>query len=175
MGQQLRPSGTAHTGQVETDRHSTLREGFRGSSCETQEKQERERKKSGSGPDGEIHSAPSTQVRSELRSESDAFRVWNSNATKQIGVPWIRANTVPARIETEPHQPVSAIVESFLEPAKSLVVVAHSGIDERDSIGSHIFAFRHRVEFGKGQTGVGVFFSQTLQVSDSRDGNHPIW
>src|ERR1700734_2432679 len=78
---------------------------------------------SGSAPG--VEALPLARERA-LIDEADPF--------SQLVEAWVSAEIVPSRVQTQPHQPVGAFVECFVQPAKGFGLVAETGMDKSNSV-----------------------------------------
>src|SRR6478609_8012233 len=81
-----------------------------------------------------------------IRSSEDDGLHRIAHPRDQYGKPWIAVQVLPSRVEAKPDQPVRALVEGPVEPAKRLVDLAESGMYQCDTIGSDEALLRERLE-----------------------------
>ena len=67
----------------------------------------------------------------------------------EIGKSWIGAQSAPARIKTQPNQPMRPLVESLIEACERRVILAKAGVDERDAVGRHELTARQPLQFSE--------------------------
>src|SRR5215469_7280554 len=91
--------------------------------------------------------------RSPCSVRSTQALVRKSQTAHELRESWIGAQFLPAWIEAQPYQPVSSLIEGFIEPGEGGILLTKPRMDEGDAIRRYKFPACQSSQFEQGVLG----------------------